>query len=326
MPLGRRFQMGPYSTDLRQRVVDAYKAGVGSIRRVATLFELSFNTVENWLRLERETGSIVPRPHVGGRTATIQGEVLETLRRLVDAQPDATLAELRAQLEKACAIRTSEAALCRTLKKAGLSRKKKSLHATEQERPDVVQARAAFRHRRTHFDPDHLVVLDEFGINLAMTRLYARAPIGQRAVGSAPARRGLNVTLLFGLRPSGAVAPFLLPGAMDHVALTTYVQKVLGPELGPKDLVLLDNVAFHHADAVEAAVRARGARLVYLPPYSPDFSPIELCGSKVKTELRAAAARSLDALTDAVRDALDAVSPQDAEGYFEHCGFRFKPG
>ena len=173
----------------------------------------------------------------------------------------------------------------------------------------------------TRFDPAHLVVLDEFGISLAMARLYARAPRGQRAVGAVPANGGPNVTLLFGLRPGGPVAPFLLPEAIDEPAMVTYVKEVLGPELGPDDVVLLDNVAPHRVAAVRRTIRACGARVRYLPPYSPDFSPIEACGSKVKTRLRAVAARTFD---DMREDTLTRSAPgsilmvERAEQPFEH--------
>ncbi len=176
----------------------------------------------------------------------------------------------------------------------------------------------------TRFDPEHLVVLDEFGINLAMTRLYARAPVGERAHGSVPGSPGVNVTLLFGLRSSGPVASFLLKGAIDTPAMVTYATEVLGPVLSPDDIVLMDNVSPHRMAEVRKAIRAFGARVRYLPPYSPDLSPIESCGSKVKTQLRAAAARTYDALLEAARKALDAVTPEDAAHYFTHCGYKFK--
>ena len=117
--------MGPHSVDLRERVVDAYRRGEGSIRALAALFHLAANTVENWLRLERETGEVLPRPHGGGVAPVLHDAALDTLRALVAQQPDATLPELRARLERACALRTSEAAVCRALGKLGLTRKRR---------------------------------------------------------------------------------------------------------------------------------------------------------------------------------------------------------
>lgn len=175
----------------------------------------------------------------------------------------------------------------------------------------------------TRFDPAHVVVLDEFGINLGMARAYGRALVGQRAMGSVPGNPGGNVTLLFGLRPHGVIAPFLLKGAVDTAAMATYATEVLGPELSPGDVVVMDNVGPHRTAEVRKAIHAFGARVRYLPPYSPDFSPIESCGSKIKTWLRKAAARTSEKLLDAVRDALHAVTSDDAAHYFAHCGYRF---
>lgn len=117
--------MGPYSVDLRQRVVDAYKRGLGTIRELAEMFQVVPNTVENWLKLERETGSVAPRPHAGGVEPTIRGDVFNTLCRLAGERHDATLDELHRALEQECQIQTSEAAVCRALRRAGLSRKRR---------------------------------------------------------------------------------------------------------------------------------------------------------------------------------------------------------
>lgn len=175
------------------------------------------------------------------------------------------------------------------------------------------------------FDAARLVVLDEFGVHLAMTRLYARAPVGERAYDHAPGR-GANVTLLFGLRTTGVVAPTVFPGALNATIMETYARDILGPELKPGDVVVMDRLNAHKHAAVIAALEARGAEVVLLPPYSPDFSPIENCGSKVKTALRGAAARTYEALVRAIGDALRSVTPDDACGWFAHCGYRLKPG
>ncbi len=122
--------MGPYSLDLRERVVGAYKRGEGSIRDLATLFRLAANTVENWLGLERETGGVTPRPHAGGVAPTIDGPALDALRRLVEQQPDATLPELRERLEQARPLHTSESAVGRALQRLNLSRKRRRVMRT----------------------------------------------------------------------------------------------------------------------------------------------------------------------------------------------------
>lgn len=126
--------------------------------------------------------------------------------------------------------------------------------------------------------------------------------------------------MLCGLRLRGATAPLLLPGAIDGTAFTEYVRQVLAPTLQPGDIVVMDNLASHQAPDAAEAVKAVGASIVFLPPYSPDFNPIEMMWSKVKQHLRSTAARSFDALCDAMGTALQAVTASDACGYFTHCG------
>jgi transposase len=123
------------------------------------------------------------------------------------------------------------------------------------------------------------------------------------------------------LGPDGVAAPFVREGAMDKPAFETYVEGVLAPSLRPGDVVLMDNLSAHKGEAVRAAIRTRGAGLVFLPPYSPDLNPIEKCWSKVKQALRAAKARTPDQLIDALADALRSVSSADAAAWFAHCGY-----
>lgn len=169
-------------------------------------------------------------------------------------------------------------------------------------------------------DPDHLVFIDESSAKTNLTRLRGRAPKGERVKAHAPNGRWQTTTMICGLRLRGATAPMLLPGAIDGAAFTEYVRQVLAPTLRPGDLVVMDNLASHHAPGALEAIQAIGASIVFLPPYSPDFNPIEMMWSKVKQHLRSAAARTFEALCDAMRAALTRVTPSDAIGYFTHCG------
>jgi len=154
-----------------------------------------------------------------------------------------------------------------------------------------------------------------------MTPIYARAPRGERAPGRAPARRGTNVTLVAALSLEGSGAAMTLAGALDRAACEVYVRDVLGPTLRPGQVVIWDNVRAHQGDGVRAAIEARGCRLLFLPPYSPDFNPIEEAFSKLKEALRRAEARTREALEAAIAAALDAITAQDARGWFAHCGY-----
>jgi transposase len=158
-------------------------------------------------------------------------------------------------------------------------------------------------------------------VNLAMTRLYGRAPAGVRVVGSAPQNYGPNVTMLGALGIQGLQAVMTVDGATDADVFRTYVKRVLGPTLTPGDLVVMDHLQAHKAVGVQQAIARRGARLLYLPPYSPDLSPIEPCWSKVKTALRTAKARTRAVLDATIAEAMVTVSPTDARNWFNHCGY-----
>ena len=157
-----------------------------------------------------------------------------------------------------------------------------------------------------------------------MTRLYGRAPRGIRVVGSVPQNYGQNVTLLGTLGAQGLQAVMTVEGATDAEVFRTYVKRVLGPTLRPGDIVVMDNLRAHKAVGVQQALARRGARLVYLPPYSPDLSAIEPCWSKVKTALRAAKARTRQALDGAITHAIATVTHVDAQSWFMHCGYALR--
>jgi transposase len=166
-----------------------------------------------------------------------------------------------------------------------------------------------------------LKFIDESGVNLAMTRLYGRAPKGVRVSGSVPQNYGQNVTMLAALGNHGLHAMMTVEGATDAAVFRAYVKHVLGPTLRPGDIVVLDNLRAHKAVGIQQMLARRRVRLLYLPPYSPDLAPIEPCWSKVKTALRKAKARTRAALDGAIAEALAAITETDARGWFLHCGY-----
>ena len=163
--------------------------------------------------------------------------------------------------------------------------------------------------------------MDECGTNIALAPLYARAPKGERAFGKAPRNWGKNVTLIASLSAQGMGATMSFEGATDGVAFETYVKHFLAPTLKEGEVVVMDNLQVHKSSRVRDLIERAGASVLFLPPYSPDFSPIEEAFSKVKAILRRVGARSREALLEAMGKALDAVSRQDALGWFRHCGY-----
>lgn len=311
--------MRPYSPDLRERIVAAVERGEGSLRELADVFLVSLSCIVRLLRRHRATGSILPQPHAGGPQPLLDDDACQRLLALVKEQPDATLAELHARLGIPCSLST----ICRALQRHGIRRKKKTLHAQQQDTPEVQAKRAAFEARIAAVDPTHLVFVDETGATTAMTRTHGRAPIGERVVGSVPGDWE-HVTLIAGLRLGGVVAPFTFPGATDQAAFRTYVQEVLVPVLEPGDVVVWDNLKPHKDSEVIAAVQSAGARVEPLPIYSPDETPVEELFSKTKTFLQTVAARTPETVMQAFGDALHLVTPWDTMGWFlDRCAYAF---
>jgi transposase len=238
-----------YSQDLRKRVIDTIERGDGSLRQIAQRFLVSLSFVARLLRHYRTTGSLDPKPHGGGRQPALGPARLEQLRALVRKRPDATLEELRQGLGVEC----STMAIVRALKKLKITRKKKVLHAQEQDSPEGRQKRRDFLEEVAGIDPERLVFVDESGADTSMTRTHGRAPVGERVHGAVPGHWD-SVTLICGLRLSGVTAPVVFPGATDTATFQSYVEQVLVPELKSDDVVVWDNLQPHKAAAVVAAV------------------------------------------------------------------------
>jgi transposase len=170
-------------------------------------------------------------------------------------------------------------------------------------------------------DASHIVVVDETASHIGLTPLYARAPKGERAYDSIPRNRGKNTTVIASLSLSGMGPALMLEGASDALAFECYLEQILAPSLQPGQIVLMDNLSSHTGSQVREIIQARGCQLLFLPAYSPDFSPIEEAFSKLKTVLRRIGARTREDLQEAIAQALDAITPQDALGWFTHCGY-----
>jgi transposase len=197
------------------------------------------------------------------------------------------------------------------------SLKKKTKLAQE---ADPVE-RATFRKKQRRLNVWRLVFVDEFGINRAMSRIYARAPRGERARVKEPTERGSNISVISALRLSGVGATMMIEGAVDTQVWDVYIERFLVPELKPGEIVMLDQVSFHGSLRAIGLIRAAGAQVEELPAYSPDFDPLEECISKVKGKLRSSRARTELGLLQALKRAIEKVTPKDIRGWFKHCGF-----
>jgi transposase len=197
---------------------------------------------------------------------------------------------------------------------------KKSAHAAEQDRPDILRRRWDWFEAQPDLDPDRLVFIDETWASTKMARTHGRAPRGERLRSPIPHGHWKTTTFVAGLRVSGMVAPMVLDGPINGVAFQAYVDQVLVPELRPGDIVIMDNLGSHKGAGVRAASRLR-ARATLPPPYSPEFNPIENAFAKLKAMLRKAAARTIEGLWNTIGRIVDTFTPDECANYFAAAGY-----
>jgi transposase len=182
-------------------------------------------------------------------------------------------------------------------------------------------ARALWRWLVSRFDVRRLVFVDESGTHISMDRLRSRAPRGVRAYGQVPKNRGKNLTLIASMSLHGVGESMCVEGATDAAAFEVYIEHFLAPSLTEGQVVVMDNLGAHRPKRIRELIEARGAELVFVPSYSPDLNPIEEAFSKIKHILRKLGARTHEALLEAMEEALSKVTPADAAGWFNHCGY-----
>jgi transposase len=198
---------------------------------------------------------------------------------------------------------------------------KKTAHAAEQDRPDVVKRRQEWFEGQIDLDPERLVFIDETWASTNMARLHGRAPKGERLRAGIPQGHWKTTTFVAGLRLTGLMATMVLDGPINREAFQAYVEQLLVRELRPGDIVIMDNLSSHKGAAIRQAIEAAGARLLFLPPYSPDFNPIENAFAKLKVLLRAAAERTVDGLWTTIGSLIDRFTPDECANYFAAAGY-----
>jgi transposase len=305
--------------DLRERVLADCDAG----RRtpaVAAHYRVSPAWVRRLKQRRRETGELGPRQRRRVQPLKLAKHT-ERLAQLVCEKPDATLKELREQLGTAASVTT----LWRALWVLRLTFKKKVLHAAEQDRPDVQAERAQWQAEMIGLDPQHLVFIDETWATTNMCRRYGRSPRGERLIAKVPHGHWKTTTFIAALRADGLTAPTVIDGAMDGALFLAYVRQQLTPTLRPGDIVVMDNLQCHKVAGVRQVIEQAGARLIYLPPYSPDFNPIEQVFSKLKWLLRSSAERTVEGLWSLLGQLLDRFPPEECLRYYRHCGYIATP-
>ncbi|TBC88685.1 IS630 family transposase [Rhizobium ruizarguesonis] len=311
----------PHPIELRVRVVAFVEEG-NSHREAARHFRVSPRFINNMMILHRTSGSLAParQGHApsGGKLAAHGKWIAE---RVAD-NGEVTLDELCVELAGR-GVLVHRATVSRFLNRLGLSIKK-SLRASEQLRPEIASARELWIERRRRFFNKalaQLVFIDETSTNTKLTKRTGWAPKGQRYRTHAPFGQWRTQTFIAGLRCHGLTAPWIVNAPMNRRIFETWVQTQLAPTLSRGDVVILDNVGFHKSDRADQLVKAKGAWLLFLPAYSPDLNPIEMAFSKLKALLRKRAARSFDAITQALGDIVSLFSVTECRNFFKAAGY-----
>jgi len=275
--------------EIRRIIIEDVEKGI-SVKEIRRVLRVSPSAIYALLRRKRQTGRIEPG-YQGkyGRPSKMTQEQLNAMEELVKQHPDLI--------------------------------QKKMIHACEQKRPDVVQQRKKWSKRESTFNSRKLVFLDESGLNINMTRLYGRAKRKERVHDYTPLNTPQTLTMLSSMRFDGTMVLRYFSGALTGGIFLDYIQGSLVLTLQKGDMVILDNLRCHKVSGVREAIEAASASVVYLSPYSPDFHPIEMLWSKLKTIFRALKIRSFDLLCSAIPLCLDAVCLSDIEGWFREAGY-----
>lgn len=305
------------SDDLRERIVARYLQEGESYDSVAEHFQVGRATVNRVVNRFRRTGSVSPSPRGGGNPPWISTDELPRLRAMVAEKPDRT-----ARAGVVHAIRSGAFALEHGARVGSgrLVDQKKSFSASEQERPDVEARRQAFWGEVALLSRKRLIFVHESGCNTAMTPRYARAPIGERAQASRPVNRGKNISIVGAVRLRGVVATRAFEGAINVTKFLDFLERDLLPYTRKGDVVVMDNLSVHKDPKVIELISRAGVRVLFLPPYSPEFNPIELYWSSFKSTLRRFEARSRQELLAAINATVDMLQ-LNFRRLFRHAGY-----
>jgi transposase len=307
----------PYSIDLRERALARVEKGE-TLRSVAALFGISPSCISKWGTLRRRTGDVAPGKVGGHRKRALSGEVAEWLRARMRASAF-TLRGLAAELAER-GVKTEARAVWVFVHAEGLSYKK-TLVASEQSRPDVARKRMRWKARQAGVDPKRLVFVDETWVKTNMEPLRGWGPRQERLRAPVPHGHWKTLTLVAALRHDRIDAPWVIDGPINGEIFSVYVEKVLVPTLVQGEIVVLDNLGSHKGKPARAAIRAAGAHMLFLPPYSPDLNPIEQVFAKLKHPMRKARPRAFDETWKSVGQTLDAFAPDECANYLKNSGY-----
>jgi transposase/transposase-like protein len=309
------------SDDLRKRVVEAVVSGGLSRNSAAKRFEVGIASAVRWVKQFEATGELSPRPLGGDRRSGRIEAHHDYLMGLIRRTPDITLLEIPGASDQELRRAFFAFRALALLRPSRRHVQKKTAHATEQQRPDVLKKRLEWFEGQLDLDPDKLVFIDETGASTNLARKGGRCQRGRRLRIGVPHGHYKTVTLVAGIRLRGLVAAKTYDRPINAALFEEWVENCLIPTLSKGDVVVMDNLPAHKGPRVEEMIKAAGAELRYLPPYSPDMNPIEKAFSKLKAHLRKIAERTVAALMRALETCADIFKPAECANYFAACGY-----
>ena len=312
---------GPHPLALRERVVEAYENGEGTILELARRFKVGEASVNRWLSRKRKTGSVEPSAMGGARRPRIiQDEGEKFLEQVLQDVPDSTLAELTLAYQEEFGVSVSAETVRKALKNMGYTKKKANFRSPKVEREDVIEKQRKFVETMQDLKAEQIVFLDESGVNTAMNRKYGWSRRGERVRLLCP-KRGKKLTIIGAIALDGVRARRELEGALNGETFKAFLREELGPKLRKGDVVIMDQLSVHKVAGVKEIIAKYGASVLYLPPYSPELNPIEMCWSFLKSHLRSVAPRALDRLRKTLKAAWSEVTQAHCTAWTRHCGY-----
>jgi transposase len=308
--------MDALSLDLRERIIKTWQQGQPQIT-IARLFMVSLSSVKRFIKQFQTEGHIRPKIQRRVESKLMNKRWRKRLTGQVEQYPDYTLAQHMYMWNGRYGLQVSESGLSRAIRRLGLTRKKKTLGAIERDEA----ARAIFREVIRQLKAENVVVVDESGSRIGMVPLYARSVRGLRAYDRTIGNYGQTLTLIASMNLKGMQAAMTVEGAVNEVVFEAFVREVLLPTLKPGQMVILDNLSSHKTEVIEQLIIGAGCQLLFLPAYSPDFSPIEEAFSKLKAFIRRCRCQTLPELIHALEQGVETITASDVKGWFAHAGF-----
>jgi transposase len=284
--------MPPYSLDLRKRIVATYEAGNTSIRKVAKQFQVATRTVQKLLNQSRETGELSPKVPSKKMQSPLEAHQ-EKILEIVSEHSDWTLWQYCEEVAEETGVSVTTGSMCRFLQRHKITLKKKTYRGERVKSDEVQQQRCEFWQQLKDVKAENIISIDETGIWQGMERSMARSEEGRKAFSYRDSYKGTKHTIIGAISVDGLVCMKMIEGSMKGADFLAFIKDDLAPNLHSENVVIMDNLPAHKVEGVEQAITANGAKVLYLPTYSPDFNPIEMLWSVLKYFMRLLRPKSL---------------------------------